>query len=328
MSFILKEDIRGQSTVRGATPRWVGDTDPGVSHAGPRLSITGLRLLVLTAPTLALVLVIDAAARPPSVLLLLVWAALQLPLVAYMQRRQLVRQASVLPTVGEMVELGSRAEAAEAALRKDEEMLHELRATVVGITMAHRLLKTAGDDIHDATRERLTQLEESEMARLERMIVGVPERTSNDIDLGSVVRPLVESLRLRGHVVDCHGHDVRAVGRPDDIAEITHVLLQNAARHARGSDVRVTVFRTSTTAGIHVSDDGPGVPSELVPRVFDRGCRGSGSHGQGLGLHIARDLARDMGGDLVLEPSSRGASFVLTLPVSQEAVVPCLAHSA
>jgi signal transduction histidine kinase len=272
---------------------------------------------------LALVLVVYRAPGPWSLAMAGLWASVQLPLAAWFQHRQ---RARYVPSFGDLVELGSRAAAAEEALRRDEEMLHEVRATVVGITMAHQLLRTSNPEIHDATRDRLAELQDTELARLERLVVGVPERTAGDIDLRDVVRPLADSLRLRGTEVECHGNGV-ATGRPDDISEIVHVLLTNAARHAPGSAIRVMLFQTSTTAGIQVADDGPGVPPELASRLFERGVRGPDSPGHGLGLHIARKLAREMGGELRLEPGSSGTTFELTLPLSIGAV-PCLAHSA
>ena len=66
-------------------------------------------------------------------------------------------------------------------------------------------------------------------------------------------------------------------------------------------------------------DDGPGVPEAERERIFQRfarldGARRAASGGTGLGLAIARDIAEQHGGTLVLDPSSTGARFVLTLP--------------
>jgi signal transduction histidine kinase len=292
-------------------------------------STTPLRepgVALLGVPTMALVLGVYLAPGPGTVAAALGWAAAEVPLFGWLMRRRSARDTADQPALGDVMELAFRAEAAEEALRGNEELLHELRATVVGITMAHQLLSTSDSGIQDATRDRLTALQDTELARLERLVVGVPERTSDQVELQDVVRPLADSLRLQGTDIECHG-DAAATGRPDDITEIIHVLLANAARHAPGATVRVTLFETSTTAGVEVTDDGPGVPPEVASRLFERGSRGPDSPGHGLGLHIARSLAREMGGELTLEPTSNGATFQLTLPLSVGAV-PCLAHSA
>jgi signal transduction histidine kinase len=77
-----------------------------------------------------------------------------------------------------------------------------------------------------------------------------------------------------------------------------------------------------------VTDTGPGIAQEHLPRVFDRfyraeaaRTRGEAGGGMGLGLSIARDLARAQGGDLTAanarsDAASGGASFTLRLPAA------------
>ncbi len=80
-------------------------------------------------------------------------------------------------------------------------------------------------------------------------------------------------------------------------------------------------IRTSAAGDVttvEVSDRGPGIPREARERVFQPFVRLSdrltdGVAGTGIGLTIARELARQHGGDLVAAPSQQGARFVLTL---------------
>ena len=69
---------------------------------------------------------------------------------------------------------------------------------------------------------------------------------------------------------------------------------------------------------LEVEDDGPGIPSEHVPHVFERFYRvdGQRASGSGLGLAIARELAQAMGGTLELESESGRTVFKLRLPVA------------
>jgi signal transduction histidine kinase len=78
-------------------------------------------------------------------------------------------------------------------------------------------------------------------------------------------------------------------------------------------------LRTETTpwgASIVVADDGPGIPQELLERVFERFFRGPGAaaRGTGLGLAIARELAERMDGRLLVTSSAAGTRFTLELP--------------
>jgi len=76
---------------------------------------------------------------------------------------------------------------------------------------------------------------------------------------------------------------------------------------------------------LRVSDNGPGVPADVRERIFDPyfTTKGEGvAAGTGLGLPVSRSVARDHGGDLVLESTAGGASFCLQLPLQTIAAGP------
>jgi signal transduction histidine kinase len=204
--------------------------------------------------------------------------------------------------------------------------MHELRATVNGVTLCQRVLTGRRTRLSRKTRSRLEHLHETELARLERLVVDGPQAAIAPVDLAEVLDPLVDAVRLRGHAVLWTGTRHQALGRRDDIAEIAHILLDNAVRHAGGRDVAVEVTARAGRVEVRVRDHGPGVSPALAPAVFDRGTRTTTSRGEGIGLHIARRLAHDLDGDLRLAPTApaSGAEFVLELPEST-GDVQCLA---
>jgi signal transduction histidine kinase len=109
------------------------------------------------------------------------------------------------------------------------------------------------------------------------------------------------------------------VGVDSDVAErILQPLIENACRYGRGR-VRVSVDRDTDSVVFIVRDDGPGVGGEERELIFEPGRRGSASvedgDGAGLGLALARRLARAVGGDVSAEPSSSGGIFRASLPV-------------
>lgn len=99
-------------------------------------------------------------------------------------------------------------------------------------------------------------------------------------------------------------------------------LLSNAVRHSpSGGIVSVIVSRQASDRGprahIDVIDQGPGIPPEVMPRLFHRFVKGETSaSGLGLGLYLAKRIAALHGGDLTADESaSGGARFTLTLPL-------------
>jgi signal transduction histidine kinase len=88
------------------------------------------------------------------------------------------------------------------------------------------------------------------------------------------------------------------------LAAAVRPLLDNAERHGAGTP-RVEVSRDGGTVVIAVLDDGPGVTADEIEAVFEPGHTTS-SDGAGLGLPLARRMARAVGADLVARPGPGG----------------------
>jgi signal transduction histidine kinase len=98
-------------------------------------------------------------------------------------------------------------------------------------------------------------------------------------------------------------------------------ILKNAieAASAQPDGTASVVIRAFSTAGgavIDVQDNGPGIAPDHQFSIFDAHFTTKGSEGQGMGLFLARQIARQHRGDLRLIPSSSGACFQLLLPLS------------
>jgi signal transduction histidine kinase len=123
-----------------------------------------------------------------------------------------------------------------------------------------------------------------------------------------------------------HGELPAVTADHDQLVEVLHRLLQNAATFAAGDDGRVGVEVTAEESPegwtVTVADDGPGVPGALHDRVFEPFQRGSSpaGRGPGVGLAIATKLVEAHGGRLWLEPepappgAGGGARFRFSLP--------------
>jgi PAS domain S-box-containing protein len=100
-------------------------------------------------------------------------------------------------------------------------------------------------------------------------------------------------------------------------------LLDNAIKYSpRGGPVRCLVAQTRGRAFVSVEDGGLGIPQAAMDRLFTRFGRivtSENAHidGTGLGLYLAREIARHHGGDILVESrEGRGSRFTLTLPIS------------
>jgi signal transduction histidine kinase len=140
------------------------------------------------------------------------------------------------------------------------------------------------------------------------------------IDLGALVRQEVAG-QDPGVPVSVHtAPGVWVSGSRIQLVRVLGNLLSNARRHA-DTGVEVSVESMDGRATVAVSDDGAGVPPADRERVFERFTRLADgrrrdSGGSGLGLAISRDIAQAHQGSLRIEDSTRGARFVLRLPLT------------
>jgi signal transduction histidine kinase len=112
----------------------------------------------------------------------------------------------------------------------------------------------------------------------------------------------------------------RVVADAAAVQEALSILIDNAVKYSRESrECRVEARPMNGGIGISVADRGLGVPARDQRKIFDRFYRGEsdghGEKGSGLGLSIARDIARAHGGDMLLESEpGHGSTFTLVLP--------------
>lgn len=110
----------------------------------------------------------------------------------------------------------------------------------------------------------------------------------------------------------------RFAGDPLRIAEIVNNVVTNAIRYTpAGGSIDVDCRRADGVLALAVSDSGPGVSQRDVGHIFERGFRGTaaaGKPGTGVGLALTKQFVEENGGSIVLEPSDRGARFVIRLP--------------
>ena len=104
---------------------------------------------------------------------------------------------------------------------------------------------------------------------------------------------------------------------PHRVRQILRNLLTNAQRYG-GPRCRVVVGSTGATVWLEVRDDGIGIPDDEAERIFDPYVTAGGKESVGLGLAVARQLARLMGGELILERSAAETVFRLQLPVVRQ----------
>ncbi|MFJ6695451.1 sensor histidine kinase [Streptomyces sp. NPDC091272] len=202
---------------------------------------------------------------------------------------------------------------------------HELRSPIASlrtqleVAAAHPELLDLAGAVEDTVR--LQDLA-ADLLLLARLDAGEKPGAAR-LDLSALVRAEVaqrggsDRCRVTANVAD----GIEVAGSRGQLARVLGNLLDNAQRHAEGCGTVTLRARGDGRAVLEVADDGAGVPAAERDRIFERfvrldDARSRDDGGAGLGLAIARDVARRHGGTLTAgQAPGGGALFTLALPV-------------
>jgi two-component system osmolarity sensor histidine kinase EnvZ len=185
---------------------------------------------------------------------------------------------------------------------------HDLRTPLTRLKLQLALMPPT-PETDDAKRD-LDEMEET-LDEYLAFAKGLSEEAPERVDLGSLAEEIVaDTVRNSGGdiAVEIAG-EVKTTGRARALKRCLVNLIDNAAAH--GDRVRVSVKGETDAVAVAVDDNGVGIPEELYEeafRPFSRldATRSRNQKGVGLGLAIARDVARSHGGDIVLSRSPLG----------------------
>jgi signal transduction histidine kinase len=210
---------------------------------------------------------------------------------------------------------------------------HELRTPLFSLGGFLELL--ADEDLDEETRRAFISTMQDQVQRLAKLSTDLLDLSRVDagqltvvteaVDLSESVRLLAEELeRLAastGHVLEAEpSPGVWCLADEGRVLQIGRALVSNALIHTPGGTRVVVRARLhGGRARLSVEDDGPGIPSAHRDAVFERFYRVEGgmASGSGLGLAIAREIAKLMGGDVILESDRAPTIFALDLPLAE-----------
>lgn len=176
------------------------------------------------------------------------------------------------------------------------------------------------DIMHDQIR-RLTQLA-TDLLDLSKIDTGSLDVKPEQTDVEDLARAIAREFepRLANHesqlTIDAP-KELTAFCDPDRLAQVMRILIDNALSHTpAGTNITIGAQRYEGGVRVQVRDDGPGIPAEDLPRVFERFHTGDKTGGTGLGLSIANELASAMNGSLSVSSLPGETVFTLHLPAA------------
>jgi PAS domain S-box-containing protein len=224
----------------------------------------------------------------------------------------------------------------EAQKRFVSDAAHELRAPLTSIRGNLELLirypnapaTDREEMLSDATREagRLSRLI-SDLLLLARGDMAAAERR-HSVEFSAVIGEALRGARhfAAQHELTSQLEVCTVLGDEERLRELVLILLENAAKYTpAGGRLEISLQRDGDSALLRVGDNGPGIASEDLERVFERFYRadpsrspGADPGGTGLGLPIARQIVQQHGGEIWLESTpGTGTVAVVRLPLAE-----------
>jgi two-component system OmpR family sensor kinase len=217
-----------------------------------------------------------------------------------------------------------------------QDAAHELRTPITAMSLQLENLKTRITD--PTTAQQLAQLEGG-LARTKRLVEQLlhlarqdsPSRASAPVTIrlsellkSAIAHFMVLADRRRIDLGFAASVDAEITGNGDELRSLVDNLLDNALRYTpEGGIVDVALHYDAGVVTVEIVDSGPGIPAELLPRVFDRFYRieGTNTEGSGLGLAIARNAAERNHVDLELSNRIDCSGLIARLRFRSAAIV-------
>lgn len=197
---------------------------------------------------------------------------------------------------------------------------HDLRTPITALKLRCEFIED--EELRERMLATLDELQTTTEAALEAARAeggGEPRRA---VDVAALVESTATDMADLGAPVTCETEGpVTSVCRPGEIRRAARNLIENAIRY--GSQAHVTIAKVDGDVIITVDDKGPGIPADQMERVFQpfsrlETSRSRETGGHGLGLTIARAIARSHGGDVMLANRPEGGlSATLRFPAGR-----------
>ena len=209
---------------------------------------------------------------------------------------------------------------------------HELRSPLTSVKGYTSLLLNRWDRLPDDQKQMMLEQVNHDADRVTRLITELLDISRLEtgrlrlrrqlVDLAKLASTVVQKVRLEYPELEAStefpAEFPKVYADPDKVEQVLTNLVENACKYASPRGLRILGGVEDGKVSVAVSDQGEGIPSADLPKVFTKFFRRSEGRptGSGLGLWISRGLVESHGGDLTAESApGSGATFRFTLPI-------------
>ncbi len=198
---------------------------------------------------------------------------------------------------------------------------HDLRTPITSMRLRVEMMPDSPDrDQLLATLEEMQQMSEATLAFMRQ---AADNEATRQVDLNAMIGSLCDDLAELGQQVNYReGQEIIIRCRPVSLKRALRNLIENGVKYGQRVDVQLESYVRAGHAfvAVVIQDAGQGIPEELMEQVFEpffrlEGSRNRDTGGIGLGMAIARNIARNHGGEVFLQNTTSGLRATLELPL-------------
>ncbi len=208
---------------------------------------------------------------------------------------------------------------------------HEMRTplTVISINIqtVTRLLNYAQETSENTEMSELLTDAQEEIMRLSRIVGGMlslnamsEQDERHRVDFSALLLNTTDMLKLvfsknNNNIILEQREKLTAFCDADLMSQVLINILQNANHHTTNDTIRISAFAEKGMINVQIKDNGCGISSEILPKVFERGVSNGGT---GFGLYLCKTVINSHGGNIWIESEeNKGCAVYITLPIYQ-----------
>ncbi|MFW6196421.1 MAG: sensor histidine kinase, partial [Thermoplasmatota archaeon] len=136
------------------------------------------------------------------------------------------------------------------------------------------------------------------------------EEEVREVNVDMYLRDAIEKNRtnLEEDIdLEYDGISIDVMGGPL-LKELFYNIIENSALHSEGDKIKISVKEEEKNVKVNIEDDGVGIEEDKKDEIFQRGYKGRGSKGLGIGLHLTKNIAENYGGTIRVDDSELGGA--------------------
>lgn len=227
-------------------------------------------------------------------------------------------------------ELLAKSERESAWREMAKQVAHEIKNPLTPMKLSVQYLQRAWDEKSEDWEERLQRFSKTIIEHIDTLsdiasefsdFAKMPQKKEGKVELLETIKKSFDLFadieNIQFSLQDDHEEKHYVLADKNQLIRVFTNLIKNSVQaigSKKGGTIEIIIDRNEIMHIIRVKDNGPGIPADMVDKIFSPSFT-TKSSGMGLGLALVKSIILEAGGEITFESSSSGTEFIIQLPV-------------